>query len=236
MLSFQYLFERFLLVEALTLPTCCVAEGDNWVVDGAPSIQAHITALMEHSQAVIRRRSVESKRRRDGLIRYAADVTSQNGEDGILRRLFELLPKAMPTCKHRWCVDVGAWDGVHLPVQWNGGEYSLKPTPKNLSASRIVIEARQTFATMLQYPSVKGRTVQVAPCTIYCCSNSNNKKTPSPMTSTFCALTLTATTTGSCTICGIHHNSAPWLYASSLIRPCPMIWFTSLHVMIVCDM
>jgi Methyltransferase FkbM domain len=88
---------------------------------------------MEHSQAVIRRRSVPSRRRRDGLIRYAADVTSQNGEDGILRRLFELLPKATPTCEHRWCVDVGAWDGAHLsntrsllnpsppcPVEWRG--------------------------------------------------------------------------------------------------------------------
>jgi hypothetical protein len=69
---------------------------------------------MEHPQAVIRRRTVPSRRRRDGLIRYAADVTSQNGEDGILRRLVELLPKATPTCEHRWCVDVGAWDGAHL--------------------------------------------------------------------------------------------------------------------------
>ena len=51
-----------------------------------------------------------SRRSRDGLIRYAKDITSQNGEDGILERLFELLPNSST----RWCVDVGAWDGQHL--------------------------------------------------------------------------------------------------------------------------
>jgi len=48
-----------------------------------------------------------------GLLRYADNVTSQDGEDGILRRLFELLPP--PPAPHaRCCVDIGAWDGRHL--------------------------------------------------------------------------------------------------------------------------
>ena len=86
---------------------------------------------------VIRSRQVPSRRRRDGLIRYAKDVNSQNGEDGILERLFEILPPAgsndslldphhhslnnatatavvTTTATTRWCVDLGAWDGKHL--------------------------------------------------------------------------------------------------------------------------
>jgi isopenicillin N synthase-like dioxygenase len=37
-------------------------------------------------------------------------VTSQNGEDGIIARIFDLLPFQ----SSRVCVDVGAWDGRHL--------------------------------------------------------------------------------------------------------------------------
>lgn len=64
------------------------------------------------SEAVIRRRTPISQRRRDGLIQFAKDIKSQNGEDGIIEKIFELLPK--PTRNHRVCVDVGAWDGKHL--------------------------------------------------------------------------------------------------------------------------
>jgi len=69
---------------------------------------------------MIRTRKVPSRRRRDGLIRFAMDNTSQNGEDGIISRLFELLPPPERKCNSvvdkgkRYCVDVGAWDGVHL--------------------------------------------------------------------------------------------------------------------------
>jgi len=63
-----------------------------------------------NDQPVIRRRVVPSQRRRDGLIQYARDNTSQNGEDGIIARIFACLPP----CGMRYCVDVGAWDGKHL--------------------------------------------------------------------------------------------------------------------------
>lgn len=66
------------------------------------------------SSPVIRRRIPKSQRRRDGLIQYASDVTSQNGEDGILRKIFdEILPR-IECSQRRYCVDVGAWDGKHL--------------------------------------------------------------------------------------------------------------------------
>jgi isopenicillin N synthase-like dioxygenase len=70
--------------------------------------------MSNKNEAVIRSRAVQSRRRRDGLIRFAADNTSQNGEDGIIERIFELLPPPPPECSCRWLVDVGAWDGVHL--------------------------------------------------------------------------------------------------------------------------
>lgn len=58
----------------------------------------------------LRRRTPRTLRRRDGLIAHAANITSQNGEDGIIARIFDLLPHE----ESRVCVDVGAWDGRHL--------------------------------------------------------------------------------------------------------------------------
>jgi len=63
------------------------------------------------SSPVIRRRIPRSRRRRDGLIQYAKDITSQNGEDGIIAKIFTVLP---PQRRQRYCVDIGAWDGRHL--------------------------------------------------------------------------------------------------------------------------
>ncbi len=40
------------------------------------------------------------------LAAYAANVTSQSGEDGIIAKLFELIGE-----QSRWCVEFGAWDG-----------------------------------------------------------------------------------------------------------------------------
>lgn len=37
---------------------------------------------------------------------YSNDITSQSGEDGILQRIFELIPG-----ENRWCCEFGAWDG-----------------------------------------------------------------------------------------------------------------------------
>lgn len=67
---------------------------------------------MRGDSAVIGRREVKSRRRRDGLIKYAYNRTSQNGEDGIIERIFQVLPNVSD--ERRICVDVGAWDGVHL--------------------------------------------------------------------------------------------------------------------------
>jgi hypothetical protein len=42
------------------------------------------------------------------LLEYAANVYSQDGEDGILAKLLEVV--GAPT---KWCVEFGAWDGKH---------------------------------------------------------------------------------------------------------------------------
>jgi hypothetical protein len=40
---------------------------------------------------------------------HAANVYSQDGEDGLLSALLDRLP-----ANDRWCVEFGAWDGIHL--------------------------------------------------------------------------------------------------------------------------
>ncbi|CAB9512848.1 expressed unknown protein [Seminavis robusta] len=79
-----------------------------------------------NDKPIIRHRQVVSRRRRDGLIRYASDTTSQNGEDGIIARIFDCLPPS--SC--RYCVDIGAWDGKHL-----SNTYSLLVTNGNTSSN-----------------------------------------------------------------------------------------------------
>jgi hypothetical protein len=43
------------------------------------------------------------------LLDFRADVHSQCGEDGVIEQALALLP-----ARDRWCVEFGAWDGIHL--------------------------------------------------------------------------------------------------------------------------
>src|SRR3990167_9119009 len=38
--------------------------------------------------------------------KYLKNITSQSGEDGVLERVFEIIPG-----NDRWCCEFGAWDG-----------------------------------------------------------------------------------------------------------------------------
>ena len=57
------------------------------------------------------------------FLRFAKNVTSQGGEDGILKELFDLIG----TTATPYCIDIGAWDGQHLSNtyqlvhNWNWG-------------------------------------------------------------------------------------------------------------------
>lgn len=43
------------------------------------------------------------------LLDYKYNVYSQTGEDGIIEKILEMLPH-----NDKWCVEFGAWDGMHL--------------------------------------------------------------------------------------------------------------------------
>ena len=46
--------------------------------------------------------------------KYAKNNYSQCGEDGILEKILDSIPK-----KDSWCVEFGAWDGIHLSNTYN---------------------------------------------------------------------------------------------------------------------
>jgi hypothetical protein len=48
------------------------------------------------------------------LLEFASDVHSQNGEDGILAKILDVIGAA-----DGWCVEFGAWDGRHLSNTYN---------------------------------------------------------------------------------------------------------------------
>ncbi|CAJ1961771.1 unnamed protein product [Cylindrotheca closterium] len=89
------------------------------------------------STPAIRRRTPKSQRRKDGLIQYAKDITSQNGEDGIIEAIFQRIPPSNTNTTNttRYCVDVGAWDGKHL-----SNTHSLL-TPPDSCWQGVLIEA-----------------------------------------------------------------------------------------------
>jgi hypothetical protein len=46
------------------------------------------------------------------LAQYASDTYSQFGEDGIIAECLSRISAVAPL--NKWCVEFGAWDGVHL--------------------------------------------------------------------------------------------------------------------------
>jgi isopenicillin N synthase-like dioxygenase len=122
---------------------------------------------LQGSETVIRRRNVKSRRRRDGLIRFAKDNTSQNGEDGIIERIFQILDSA----ELRWCVDVGAWDGKHL-----SNTHSLLVSPDEESSaswSGVLIEANMDRFEELSLLHKKFHNICVCR-TVSCIENDTN--------------------------------------------------------------
>ncbi len=41
---------------------------------------------------------------------FGENTFSQTGEDGIIDKIFQMLP----TKEEKWCVEIGAWDGIHF--------------------------------------------------------------------------------------------------------------------------
>lgn len=65
----------------------------------------------------IKQRRVD-RRKKESLYfsRSARNITSQYGEDGILEKIFSIIP-VDPL--EKWCVEFGAWDGIHYSNTWN---------------------------------------------------------------------------------------------------------------------
>lgn len=57
------------------------------------------------------------------FLRFAKDLTSQGGEDGILEEIYRLLDRSVSSgiteSYPKYCVDIGAWDGKHLSNTYN---------------------------------------------------------------------------------------------------------------------
>lgn len=78
--------------------------------------------------------------------KYLTNVYSQNGEDGLIQYILQKLPR-----NDKWCVEFGAWDGLHLS---NTANLTL-----NHSYSAILIEGstskyREIVANYLDNPKV----------------------------------------------------------------------------------
>lgn len=48
------------------------------------------------------------------LLKYKKNIASQNGEDGILKKIFEIIGE-----KNKWCVEFGAWNGKLFSNTYN---------------------------------------------------------------------------------------------------------------------
>ncbi|MDG4476033.1 FkbM family methyltransferase [Thiovibrio frasassiensis] len=67
----------------------------------------------------------------DKFATFANNEYSQFGEDGIIKKILEYLPN-----KNNWCVEFGAWDGIHLSntfslIKNNGYQSVLIEADKN---------------------------------------------------------------------------------------------------------
>lgn len=67
------------------------------------------------------------------LLDYEEKIFSQHGEDGVIRKIFDILPDT-----NKWCVEFGAWDGVHLSNTYN--------LIKQLRYSAVLIEGDEKRA------------------------------------------------------------------------------------------
>jgi hypothetical protein len=70
------------------------------------------------------------------LVKYAYDISSQSGEDGIIQKIFEVIKP-----DHFYCVELGGWDGKYLSNCYNLIE--------NIRWSGCFIEANESKFTEL---------------------------------------------------------------------------------------
>lgn len=72
-----------------------------------------------------------------GLLTYGSNITSEHGEDGVIKRIFEIIGEGS-----RSCVELGALNGTHGSNVWQ--------LVKNEGWSGVLIEADRTYFEKLQ--------------------------------------------------------------------------------------
>ncbi len=100
------------------------------------------------------------------LSQFARNVTSQDGEDGVIEKIFEILPPA-----NRYCVEIGAFDGKYLSNTWNlivnhgwhgvlieGREFLYQKVAERFSPANPEVEGRFSDKVTLihQYAAFEG--------------------------------------------------------------------------------
>ena len=60
---------------------------------------------------------IKSKNKSGNLVDFAYNNFSQNGEDGIIQEIIKRI--GLQKSKENWCVEFGAWDGIHLSNTFN---------------------------------------------------------------------------------------------------------------------
>jgi hypothetical protein len=86
------------------------------------------------------------------LLSYAANVTSQNGEDGIISECLRVL-----ATNDHWCVEFGAWDGKQLSNTYNlvaSREYQavlIEPDPRKFCELDTTYEYRDRIIPIQRF-------------------------------------------------------------------------------------
>ncbi len=78
------------------------------------------------------------------LLEYGKDVTSSDGEDGIIEKIFDVIGT-----ESRWCVELGALNGIHDSNVWN--------LIRNKQWLGVLIEADTTYFEKLQSEYAKDK-------------------------------------------------------------------------------
>ena len=78
------------------------------------------------------------------LANFAQNITSQNGEDGVIGKIFEIMPPL-----NKFCVEFGAWNGFHL-----SNTCSLIQIKKCLNKVKKDLKALKIFFGRLEVPKI----------------------------------------------------------------------------------